>query len=131
MAQRDLTRYQKQVQALEDDLDRAVARNKDAIARMLIRKLHPLRQCVVNLEAQIRQYADELAELRERLAAQTMTYEDIRHRVAALRERSRTASGLSGAFSSEVVPGSSEPSEEEIEWELLQRKEATGAGRTP
>lgn len=131
MAQRDLTRYQKQVQALEDDLDRAVARDKDAIARMLIRKLHPLRQCVVNLETQIRLYADELVDLRERLAAQTMKYNDIRHRVAALRERSRTASGLSGALSTGAAPVPSEPSEEEIEWELMQRKEATGSGRTP
>ena len=39
--QRDWAMHAKQVQALEEDLDLAVARGKDDIARMLIRKLSP------------------------------------------------------------------------------------------
>ena len=52
------------------------------------------------------------------------------HRVAAVRERSRRAGGGVDAVKIRDVRGPQEPSEEEIEWELLQRKEATGSGRT-
>lgn len=130
MAQRDLQRYRKQVQALEEDLDLAVVRDKEDIARMLIRKLHPMRQCVATMQTRINDHANELAEAQERLAAQTMTYDDLRHRVAAARERSRRADGSAEAMKIGGVLGSQEPSEEEIEWELFQRKEATGSGRT-
>ena len=130
MAQRDLLRYHKQVQALEEDLDLAVARDKDDIARLLIRKCHPMRQCVANMETRISDHTNELAEEQERLAAQTMAYDDIRHRVAAVRERSRRAGGSVDAVKIGDVRGPQEASEEEIEWELLQRKEATGSGRT-
>jgi len=130
MAQRDLLRYHKQARALEEDLDRAVARGKDDIARLLIRKLHPMRQCVASMETRISDHTNALAEEQERLAAQTMAYDDIRLRVAAVRERSRRADGSADAMKIGGAPGSQEPSEEEIEWELLQRKEATGSGRT-
>jgi len=128
--QRDLMRYHKQVQALEEDLDLAVAREKDDIARMLIRKLHPMRQCIANMETRMNDHKTELAEAQARLVAQTMTYDDIRQRVAAVRERSRTANGMRDALSIGAALSPPEPSEEEIEWELLQRKEATGSGRT-
>lgn len=131
MAQRDLLRYQKQVQALEEDLDLAVARGKDDIARLLIRKRHPMRQCVANMETRISDHTNELAEEQERLAAQTVAYDDIRHRVAAVRERSRRADGILDAVKIGGALSSQEPSEEEIEWELIQRKEAAGSGRTP
>lgn len=130
MTKRDLLRYHKQVQALEEDLDLAAARGKDDIARLLIRKLHPMRQCVANMETQMNDHTNALAEEQERLAAQTLAYDDIRHRVAVVRERSRRADGILAAVKIEGALGSQEPSEEEIEWELIQRKEATGSGRT-
>lgn len=131
MAQRDLSRYKKQVQALEDDLDLAVARDKDDIARMLIRKRYPMRQCIANMETRLKSLTGELAEEQQRLAAQTMTYDDIRHRVASVREPSLKTKGMLGGVSIKDAPGPSEPSDEEIEWELFQRKEAAGSGRTP
>jgi phage shock protein A len=131
MAQRDLTRYNKQIQALEEDLDLAVARDKDDIARMLIRKRYPMRQCIANMETRLKNLTAELAEEQQRLAAQTMSYDDIRHRVAAVREHSLKTKGMSGGVSIKDAPGPSEPSDEEIEWELFQRKEAAGSGRTP
>jgi len=131
MAQRDLSRYHKQVQALEEDLDRAVARDQDDIARRLIRKLHPMRQCVASMETRIGDHTNELAQEQARLAAQTMAYDDMRQRVAAVQERSRRADGILEAVKIGGAIRSQEPSEEEIEWELMQRKEAAGSGRTP
>jgi len=130
-AQKDMMRYNKHVQALAEDRDRAVAGNKDDIARLLIRKLHPLRLTVAHMEARIKSLTDERVEAQERLAAQTMTYDAIRLRVAAVRERSRSAIGMLEALPTGGAWRQQEPSEEEIEWELFQRKEATGSGRTP
>ena len=131
MAQRDLARYNQQVQALEEDLDLAVAREKDDIARMLIRKRYPMRQWVANMEARLKNLTSELEEEQERLTAQIMAYDDIRHRVAAVRERSRKAKGVLATVPTGAALGPLEPSDEEIEWELFQRKEANGSGRTP
>ena len=131
MAQRDLARYNQQVQALEEDLDLAVAKEKDDIARMLIRKRYPMRQWVANMEARLKNLTSELEEEQERLTAQIMAYDDIRHRVAAVRERSRKAKGVLATVPTGAALGPMEPSDEEIEWELFQRKEATGSGRTP
>lgn len=49
-AERDLVSYRDKVGALEEDIALAVAREKDDIARMLIRKKYPLGQGVENLE---------------------------------------------------------------------------------
>ena len=98
---------------------------------MLIRKRYPMRQWVANMEARLKNLTSELEEEQERLTAQIMAYDDIRHRVAAVRERSRKTKGGVGAVSIKDALGPSEPSDEEIEWELFQRKEATGSGRTP
>lgn len=130
-AQKDMMRYHKHVRALEEDRDRAVAGKKDDIARMLIRKLHPMRLSIANMETRIKNHTDELVEEQERLAAQTMTYDTIRLRVAAVREGSRNAIGKLDVLPTGGAWGQQEPSEEEIEWELCQRKEATGCGRTP
>lgn len=128
-AKRHFTGYDQQVKALEGDLDLAVARGRDDIARLLIRKRRSLGQCVANVENQIRDMTGALAEERERLAAQTMTCDALRLRVAALQDHSRSVATTSSHFGGEALPGELEPSEEEIEWELLQRKEALASGR--
>jgi phage shock protein A len=125
---RDLVRFENQLQGLEADLERAVARNKDAIARMLIRKRFPLRETVKNLAHQLNAMAEKLAAEQERLDAQGRAYDETRHRVAATRERRRGAEPLPHWGLAAGTPPSV-PSEEEIEWELLQCKEAAASGR--
>jgi phage shock protein A len=130
-SRRRLADHTEQVKKLEADRDLAVAKEKDDVARMLIRKCHPLRLWVAIGEAQCRTFAEDLADERERLAEQTVTYETLRLRVAAVRERSREKRVTIGAASIDASPNSFQPSEEEIEWELLQLKEALASGRTP
>jgi len=124
---RDLAAYEKQRQALEGDLEQAVARNKDDIARMLIRKLFPLRQTLEIVAQHLDEMAEKLDAEQDRLGAQRLAYDETRHRVNAARERRRSGEGRPGGVPAGLHPPV--PSEEEIEWELLQRKEAAEAGR--
>ena len=127
--QRDRAMHAKQLQALEEDLDLAVARGKDDIARMLIRKLFPMRKGVGRMTRRLEDMTGQLEEERDRLGIQRLAYDEIRHRVTAVREHARSADvmadmGPIGVSSFQLVP-----SEEEIEWELMQRKESAGSGR--
>jgi len=128
--QRGRAMHAKQLQALEEDLDLAVARGKDDMARMLIRNLFPMRKRVECMTHCLEEMAGQLGEERDRLGVQRLAYDDIRQRVAAVRERARNAAvmpdmGPIGVRTPQLVP-----SEEEIEWELMQCKEANGFGRT-
>jgi phage shock protein A len=127
--QRDRVLVEKQLQALEEDLDLAVARSKDDIARMLIRKLFPMRQRVAGMTHRLNGIAERLDEERDRLGAQRLAYDETRQRVAAVRDRSRNAEVMPDMAPIGVISPQLVPSEEEIEWELLQRKEAAGSGR--
>ncbi len=128
--QRDLRGYTRQISRLEEDLDQAIAKDKDAIARMLIRKLHPMRQSAQAMERRSIALTDELALERDHCAAQIQAYEEVRQRVAAARKdlhhpesRLSMPPGLDGT-------GHNDPTDEEIEWELFQRKEALASGRS-
>ena len=127
--QRDRSLAEKQLLVLEEDLDRAVARERDDIARMLIRKVFPLRKSVAHRAQRLEKAAQGLDDERSRLEAQRLAYDEIRHRVAAARERARNAALMPDEEPAEGGVHQWSPSDEEIEWELLQRKEAAGSGR--
>jgi phage shock protein A len=127
--QRDRAMHAKQLQALEADLDLAVARGKDDIARMLIRKLYPMRKRVECMTHRLEEMAGQLDEERDRLGVQRLAYDDTRQRVAAVRERARNADVMPDVGSISGHSPQLAPSEEEIEWELMQRKEAVSPGR--
>jgi phage shock protein A len=127
---RNRSRVAQQLQHLEEDLDRAVARGRDDIARMLIRKVFPMRKSLAQMDQRLEETAQHLDEEQGCLGAQRLAYEETRHRVAAARERARSAALMPDMDPVEAEGHSWAPSEEEIEWELLQRKEAAGSGRT-
>jgi len=127
---RNRSRVAQQLQHLEEDLDRAVARGRDDIARMLIRKVFPMRKSLAQVDQRLEETAQHLDEDQDCLGAQRLAYEETRHRMAAARERARSAALMPDMDPAEAGEHSWAPSEEEIEWELLQRKEAAGSGRT-
>jgi phage shock protein A len=127
--QRERVLVEKQLQALEEDLNLAVARSKDDIARMLIRRLFPVRKSVASMTHRLNGIAEQVGEERDRLGAQRRVYDETRQRVAAIRERARNAEVIPDMDPLGVGSPQSVPSDEEIEWELLQRKEAAGSGR--
>jgi phage shock protein A len=128
--QRDRAMHAKQLQALGEDLDLAVARGKDDIARMLIRKLFPMRKRVECMTHRLEEMTGQLDEERDRLGVQQLAYDDTRQRVAAVRERARNAAVMADMGPVGMRSPQLAPNEEEIEWELMQRKDATRSGRT-
>ena len=127
--ERERLRVARQLQNLEEDLDRAVAQSRDDIARMLIRKRFPLQKCTEQMNQRLEETAQRLDEERDRQGAERLAYDEIRHRVAAARDRSRSAALMPELDPVEAGQPQWTPSEEEIEWELIQRKEAVSSGR--
>jgi phage shock protein A len=127
---RDRSAADRQRQALEEDVDRAVARGQDDIARMLIRKLLPLRKRIDGMAYRREELETQLEEERQRLGDRHVAYDAIRLRVAAAREHAGRTARMPDMAPAEAELRRWPPSEEEIEWELLQRKEAAGEGRT-
>ncbi len=125
----DLSLQRDAVQTMEKDIALAVAREKDDIARMLIRRKYPLAQGVVRLVAHRKRLAAEIEAIDATCTRQAGALEQLRQRADVV-SRDRRA-GHEGSL---VDPGANrrptEPCDEEIELELLQFKEALQAGRS-
>jgi phage shock protein A len=127
-AQSDLAQREAEVQKLENDLDLAVRREKDDIARMLIRKRRSLMGSCQQLQHQIEALTQEKSRLSETVSRQRLQYDQLKVKVATFRQQAQSE----GFDHLTCAEGPSQawrvPSEEEIELELLQRKEACGEG---
>ena len=129
---RDQTRkehdkYSRQYQALDHDLTVAVRKGKDDIARMLIRKTRPLTGLCDGLADQIASLDEELAQLKEQLSEQRLRYDQIKIRSAEYFHRIEIRARKDDRL--DILPDQvhGELSEEEIDLELLKRKEALGS----
>jgi phage shock protein A len=129
--QRDLDQRNNESQKLEQDLDLAVRKEKDEIARMLIRKRRTLQGGCEQLQQQLETLMEEKVKIAETLEQQRLQYDQLKVKAAAFcrnAEQHRLEepmAGMDAAFSWQT------PSEEEIELELLQRKEAVRQGGAP
>lgn len=124
----EIDQREEEVQKLENDLDLAVRKEKDDIARMLIRKRRSLQGSCEQLKHQTETLTQEKSSLFETLARQRLQYDQLKVKVATFRQQARSE-GFDGIIAAD------EPSqawrtltEEEIELELLQRKEAVQKG---
>jgi phage shock protein A len=128
-AERDLVSYRDKVGALEEDIALAVAREKDDIARMLIRRKYPLCQGVENLETRRHHLQVEIDAAEEAFTGQVAAHEQVRRQAAAFDGGRRADSEPTPGRRN---PGASHaaPSDAEIELELLQCQEALKAGRS-
>ncbi len=124
----ELSHRQEEVGKLEEDLELAVRREKDDIARVLIRKRRTLQGSCEQLGYQIEGLSEEKCHLAETLDRQRLQYDQVKMKVASFGrqtvgqdfEGTATATAASSAWQ--------EPTQEEIELELLQRKEALQKG---
>jgi phage shock protein A len=126
--QRDLNQRHEEVQKLEKDLDLAVLKDKDDIARMLIRKRRTLEDSCEQLTFQLEGLEEEKNSLSETIAHQRLQHEQLKIKAAAFcrqAERQEFAESVATANSASSWKASSD---EEIELELLQRKEAMQKG---
>ena len=123
-AQQQSEEFLKQTQLIEHDLEVVIKKDQDDIARMLIRKIKPLENLRGEIARRISELDEEIAVLKERMAQQQLAYEQIRLRSLDYCQRNRSRMRQEDIFGG--LPGShpGELSQEEIELELLKRKEA-------
>ena len=122
--QKEYDKYHQQYRALDHDLTVAVEKGKDDIARMLIRKTKPLESLCSELAGQMATLDEEISRFNKYLEQQRLQYEQLKIRSAEYFHR--TEMQVRDKDILEIVPNSipGEMSEDEIELELLKRKEA-------
>ena len=121
---RQIARHQEEMNKLEGDLNLAVQKEKDDIARMLIRRRRTLESACRHLQVQLETLSQEESALAATVADQRLQYETLKAKADAYCRRSGR---LQAAVPADSVAGEwapIEPKDEEIELELLQRKEA-------
>jgi phage shock protein A len=123
-AQKEHHKYKQQYQSLDHDLTVAVQKGKDSIARMLIRKTQPLVSLCDELADQVATLGEEISQYEQHLSEQRLQYEQLKIRSAEFFHRAEMQGREKDMrdIISNNIPG--ELSEEEIELELIKRKES-------
>lgn len=126
--QAELVARDKELHKLEDDLTLAVNKEKDDIARLLIRKRLILQGECNRLSRQLRQLEEEQGRLAELVQQQQRQYEELKIKCAAYCQQAeqRIDSAEDDVWSESAT--TNYPSEEEVELELLRVKEAMSPG---
>lgn len=126
--QRQILRHGEEMEKRETDLNLALAKGKDDIARMLIRRRRSLETACRCLKDRHEATNQEKSALSALLADQRLQYETLKARadVYCHQADQRLWAGENGVRSGEGRP--IDPKEEEVELELLQRKEALQKG---
>ena len=123
-AQKEHQKYNQQHQSLDHDLTVAVQMGKDDIARMLIRKTQPLVALCDELADQIATLGEEISQYKQQVSEQRLQYEQLKIRSAEFFHRAEMQ-GREKYMGDTILDNyPRELSEEEIELELLKRKDA-------
>lgn len=115
-----LVRQEDEMRSLDEDIALALAGGKDDLARFAIRRLIPRRNEVKGLRAHIEQRSGETQALAERLSAQEALFEELRSRVRTELAHASEA-GVCAPWPSEAGVA-----DEEVEIELLRRRQSEG-----
>ena len=126
-SQQEYDKHRQQSKALEQDLAVAIQKNKDDIARMLIKKIKPLDSLRDEIAERIKHLDEEYSFSREQLDQQRLRYEGLKHRSAEYFHKTPFRELRRNPAHNEETDNYGELSAEEIELELLKRKEALGA----
>lgn len=126
--ERDLGRRRKEIDKLEADLNLSVRKGKDEIARMLIRKRRTLEKTSEQLQRQLQVVEEEKSRLTELLDDQRLQYDQLKVKAAAFCKMAEQKGFAVSAPGIDLGTDWHGPSEEEVELELLQRKEALQQG---
>ena len=128
-AQQEYDKYKQQSKAQEQDLAVAIQKKKDDIARMLIRKINPLNSLRDELAGHLRTLDEEISHCKDHLDQQRLQYERLKHQSVDFFHKTRMQEWQNDL--AEKVPAGNygELSDEEIELELLKRKEALGVAQ--
>ena len=129
--QRALAQRNEEALALERDLDLAVSKEKDDIARMLVRKRRVLQGGSGQLQRQLETLTEEKSQVSGTLEKQRLQYDQLKAKAAAFCCQAEQYRYDDAMAACDDASAWRTPSEQEIELELLQRKEAARQGGTP
>jgi phage shock protein A len=124
---KDLAGYKQQWEALEHDLTVAVRKNKDDIARMLIRKMKPLEDLSDELTRHLKALAEEMIQFKNYLHQQRLRYEQLKNRTTEYLHKTHMQQWEKDVIDPVPDDGYGELADQEIELELLKRKDALGS----
>ena len=124
-----VVRHSEEMEKLESDLNLALAKEKDDIARLLIRRRRTIERTVGHIKIQLETLNRDRSRLIETLADQKLTYESLKSRADAWHQRTTDDEPFASAAQT-FAPDTSAPTvhDEEIELELIRRKEALQNG---
>jgi len=125
---KDLAGYKQQWEALDHDLTVAVRRNNDDIARMLIRKMKPLEDLSEELTRHLKASDEEMIQFKNHLQQQRLRYEQLKNRTTEYLHKTQTQRWENNVIDPVSDDGYGERTDQEIELELLKRKDALTGG---
>ena len=126
--QQDKDKYSEECARLNQDIESAIKKDKDDIARLLIKKIKPMATHRDEIARHIENLGREITQLHGLIEEQRLQYEQLELRAKEyfhMEEREKWEKTISTTVPS--TP-SGEPSEEEVELELLKRREAVKGG---
>lgn len=122
----DLNGYKQQWETLEHDLTMAVRKDKDDIARMLIKKMKPLENLSEELLRHVKALDEEIDQLEKHLQQQRLKYEKIKNRSTEYLNQAQFQKWENKAVDPVSFDSYGELSKQEIELELLKCKDMLG-----
>ena len=127
-AQQDYEKGIKESNNLEQDLEVAIRKDRDDIARMLIKKLKPLVHIQSERCSHIDRLNQEIKQFKESIEHQRLQYEQLRQQAVNFFHGTEKQNQDHSWPAIQAEFGVHDLSDEEIELELLQRKEALKGG---
>lgn len=123
---KDLQKYRREHRDLEKDLEIAIRKDKDDIARMLIKKIKQVRRHADSLQEHQESLDTEIKNFRDLLEQQRTRLDQLKLRAKEylLRKEREQWPDAATEAASDFSRHASEPTDEEIELELLKYKEA-------
>ncbi len=125
---RDLAGYNEQWEALNQDLTVALRKNKDDIARTLIRRIKPLEDRRDELGRHLKTLDEELIQFKNHLQQQRIRYEQLKNRTAEYLHETQLQQWQKEVIDPTCGDGYGGLTDQEIELELLKRKDALTGG---
>lgn len=129
-ARQDYEKGEKERNGLEVDVEIALKNDKDDIGRMLIKKLKPLTDIQSDRRHHIDRLTYDIKQFRENIEQQRLQYEQLQHKATEYFHRCEQQRWEDMGTAAQTDFGVHDLSPEEIELELLQRKQAIKGGVT-
>ena len=118
----------RELEGLEEDLSAALEKDRDDIARVLIRRIKPLQTYRNQLKHHLETREQEIRELREVLDVQKTQYDSFRLKVNQYCRRADREEKEAVLWAAGPPASYREPCEEEVELELFRRKDKLRGG---